>query len=342
MPDASKFAHLRDARPAKQLSLISVTSFNDQSLPLVYEVAEYTDLVEWVRLNRDDLRSKLYRHGALLLRSRDKPDFAGVVGAFTRSLVDYRGGAAIRSRVDRETYTASEYPADLEIRLHSEFCYSNDWPMILFFYCSDIAPHAGGQTPLADNRRILAQMPMDIRRQFAERGLTYMRGYGFNRTWQRSYETDNRAEVEAICTAEGRRCEWIGDNQLRSYETRAALARHPVTNEEVWFNYAHGFHVSRMDDSIRKALSTSAGDSDEQLWPNNVFWGDGSPIDPAVIGTVNEIVRRSAVQFDWQVGDTLIVDNMLCSHGRRPYSGSRRILLKMAESFQAINARGRS
>src|SRR5262249_26284191 len=108
--------------------------------------------------------------------------------------------------------------------------------------------------------------------------------------------------------------------------------------EQVWFNYAHGFHISRMDDGIREALSTSPEDSDEQLWPNNVFWGDGTEIDSEIIDIANEIVARHAVQFDWQPGDTLIVDHMLCGQGRRPYSGPRRILLKMAESYRAMQA----
>jgi alpha-ketoglutarate-dependent taurine dioxygenase len=335
MSPSVKFTRLKEPRAGSEASDVRVSTFNDQQLPLLYEAAATVDLPEWVRLNHTVLRQKLYQHGALLLRSASKPDFAATVRAFTKSLVDYRGGAAIRSRVDRDTYTASEYPSDLEIRLHSEFCYSNDWPMILFFHCSEISPGQGGQTPIANNRRILADMPEDVRRQFADRGLTYMRGYGFNRTWQRSYETDSRDEVEALCNAEGRRCEWIGDNQLRSYETRPAVATHPVTNDDVWFNYAHGFHISRMDDGIREALSTSVDDTDEQLWPNNVFWGDGTPIDPAIIEIANDVVHRNAVQFDWQVGDTLVVDNMLCAHGRRPYKGTRRILLQMAESFQA-------
>ncbi len=335
MTSLSKFARLRDPCSVENSADVQVYAINDQQLPLVFEAAEHIDLPSWVRLKKDFLRTKLRQHGALLMRSKNFPDFNAIVHAFTDSLVDYRGGAAIRSRVNSDTYTASEYPAELEIRLHSEFCYSSDWPMILFFHCAEISQGCGGQTPLGDNRRIFAQMPHDIRRQFADRGLTYVRGYGYNRTWQRSYETESQAEVEAICRAEGRRCEWSDNNRLRTYETRQAIAHHPLTKEEVWFNYAHGFHISRMDDGIREALSTCAEDTDEQLWPNNVYWGDGSLIDPKVIGIVNGVVHKNAVQFDWHVGDTLIVDNMLCSHGRRPYHGERRVLLKMAESFQA-------
>jgi hypothetical protein len=30
--------------------------------------------------------------------------------------------------------------------------------------------------------------------------------------------------------------------------------------------------------------------------------------------------------FDWRAGDVLLIDNILVSHGRRPYKGSRRVL----------------
>jgi len=322
--------------------LVRRTSYHPESVPLVFEADRDIDLPAWVSAHRDELRADLHRYGALLLRSPGKPSygkpsFDAIVAALSEELVDYRGGAAIRSRVDRTTYTASEYPNDLDIRQHSEFCYSHDWPMLLFFYC-DVAPWDRGQTPLTDNRRLMREIPQDIRSEFARRGLLYVRGYGYNRTWQRSYETGSREEVEAICAAEGRRVEWIGGDQLRTYEERPAIARHPVTGEEVWFNYAHGFHISRMDAGIRAALSTSSADTDDQLWPNNVYWGDGSEIDPATISVVNDVVEACTVQFDWQEGDTLIVDNMLCAHGRRPYTGPRRILLKMAESYADLAA----
>jgi alpha-ketoglutarate-dependent taurine dioxygenase len=332
-----KFAQLEAwaTRGDAASELVRRTTYNEDQLPLVFEADADVDAVAWVREHRAELRADLYRHGALLFRSPTRPDLDQFVEAFSGQLVEYQGGAAIRSRVGATTYTASEYPAELDIRLHSEFCYSNDWPMLLFFQC-DVAPPDRGQTPIVDNRKLMAAMPERVRTAFAERELLYVRGYGYNRTWQRSYETESREAVEQLCAREGRRVEWVGDDQLRTYERRPAVARHPVTGDEVWFNYAHGFHISRMDSGIREALSTSPDDTDEQLWPNNVCWGDGSEIDAETIGIVNDIVEQHAVQFDWQEGDVLVVDNMLCAHGRRPFSGPRRILLKIAESYQAV------
>lgn len=320
------------ARP--QAPLVLRSYLNDQHLPLVLEVDPDIDLPSWVGEHRTTLRADLHQHGALLLRSPGPVDFQAAVKAFSADQVDFRGGTAIRSRVSADTYTASEYPEQLVIRQHSEFCYSHDWPMLLFFYC-DVPPGLGGQTPLVDNRVLYEQMPTDLLRQFTDRGLLYVRGYGYNRTWQRSYETESRAEVEEICAQEGRRVEWLGDDQLRTYERRSSVVVHPATGQPVWFNYAIGFHISRMDDEIRDALSTAPEDSDSQLWPNNVLWGDGSEIGADAINEVNDLVAAHTVQFDWQQGDILIIDNMLCGHGRRPYEGPRRILLKMAEPYSA-------
>jgi alpha-ketoglutarate-dependent taurine dioxygenase len=41
------------------------------------------------------------------------------------------------------------------------------------------------------------------------------------------------------------------------------------------------------------------------------------------------------VEFEWRAGDVLLLDNMLVAHGRRPYSGPRKILTALAEPFKA-------
>ena len=35
--------------------------------------------------------------------------------------------------------------------------------------------------------------------------------------------------------------------------------------------------------------------------------------------------------FPWRDGDVLMLDNLLCAHGREPYAGKRRVLVSMAK-----------
>jgi hypothetical protein len=42
-----------------------------------------------------------------------------------------------------------------------------------------------------------------------------------------------------------------------------------------------------------------------------------------------------AVKFLWQVGDIYMLDNMLVSHSRAPFTGARKILVAMAHIQRA-------
>jgi hypothetical protein len=69
----------------------------------------------------------------------------------------------------------------------------------------------------------------------------------------------------------------------------------------------------------------------EKDLPTNTYYGDGSPIEAAVLDVLRDIYRAEAVSFPWQEGDILMLDNMLAAHGRSPYSGPRKILVAMTE-----------
>jgi alpha-ketoglutarate-dependent taurine dioxygenase len=318
-------------------SLVKRQFFNSHQLPLVILPSmPEVSLKAWIRSHRREVEKDLLRYGAVLFREPSwcsSDDFEEVVDALTDEVLNYRGGTSVRSRIKGSLYTSTEYPRELEIRLHNEMSYSGSWALKIFFYCL-VPPADRGQTPIIDSRRLLNSLDEDIRRRFQEKGVLYVRSYKRSRIWQSFYETEDRSQVEEICRQAGREFEWLEGGGLRTRERRPATRIHPQTGEEVWFNYAHGFHISLMEEMVRLCSASDQGEVQEEMWPNTVFFGDGSEIPAADIARINHVIEQNLVQFDWRQGDVLVCDNMLVAHGRRPFSGPRKILVKLAEKHQ--------
>ena len=79
----------------------------------------------------------------------------------TPRLLDYIEGASPRLPVGDKVYTSTEYPAAYAIAMHNELSYSHTWPGKLFFCCLE-APQQGGETPLADSRKVFALLTPEI------------------------------------------------------------------------------------------------------------------------------------------------------------------------------------
>ena len=142
-----------------------------------------------------------------------------------------------------------------------------------------------------------------------------------------------RAEVEAFCARHQIQCEWRDDGNLRTRQICQSEALHPVTGEAVWFNQAHLFHVSGLEPEVRETLLAAV--DDEAELPRNVFHGDGTDIEESVLDEIRDVYADLMLAFRWQEGDILMLDNMLTSHGRAPFTGPRRVLVAMAEPFPA-------
>jgi hypothetical protein len=69
----------------------------------------------------------------------------------------------------------------------------------------------------------------------------------------------------------------------------------------------------------------------EQDLPRQVYYGDGSPIEDAVMQEISNVYWETAVSFTWQEGDILMLDNMLTAHARNPFKGERKIVVALAE-----------
>jgi len=306
-----------------------------RSLPLIVRPAlAGIDLCAWAQEQKPWLEEHLARHGALLLRGFDVADAAAfeqlIDATSSGQLLEYTYRSTPRSNVSGRIYTSTEYPPGMAIPLHNENSYSRQWPMKLYFFSATAAAR-GGETPLADSRRVYQRIPPEIRDRFAENGVRYVRNYrpGLDLPWQKVFQTDDPAQAEAFCRRNGIEFEWRDDGTLRTSQVCQAVARHPRTGEMVWFNQAHLFHVSALPAEIRASLLSQFG---EAHLPRNAYYGDGTPFEDRVLDEIRRVYQQEQVLTPWEEGDVLIIDNMLAAHGRMPYEGARRVLVGMAEA----------
>ncbi|MGS2807685.1 TauD/TfdA family dioxygenase [Nocardia sp. MW-W600-9] len=309
------------------------------SLPTVIECdgAEMPAL-PWLHANRVVVENYLHSSGAILLRGFhiDTAQFETIMDRLYGPLVAEHERSSPRHSVAPGVFTSTDHPADQTIFLHNEMSYSATWPMRIAFLCVR-APEVGGQTPIADTRRVLRAIPADVRSRFIERGVMYVRNYGdgFGLPWQTTFDTEDREVVERFCRDNGLIVEWKDRNRLRTRRIGAVVARHPVTGATVWFNHATFFHVSTLAPELRDALAAEMAPED---LPTNSFYADGSPIEDDILETVRAAYLDASTSFDWQVGDVLLLDNMLTAHGRSPFLGDRKIVVTMARPFTTTSA----
>jgi alpha-ketoglutarate-dependent taurine dioxygenase len=302
-------------------------------LPLrVSPVVAGVDLVQWCASHREWIGRELLAHGGLLFRGfaiGSPAELERLVAALSGDLLEYSYRSTPRSDVEGRIYTSTEYPADQSIPMHNEMSYSRSWPMKIWFLCAQPAAD-GGETPIADSRGVYARIDPEVREAFARQGVMYVRNYGggLDLPWQEVFQTGDREEVEGYCATAGIELEWRGGDRLRTRQVCQAVAVHPATGEPVWFNQAHLFHVSSLAPGVRELLLSSVP---EDELPRNAYFGDGSPIPAAILDRISAAYDAESVVFPWQAGDILLLDNMLTAHGRRPFSGPRKVLVGMAE-----------
>lgn len=332
----SKFrARPRQAVRLSQESLVRESFLEEgMTLPLVVEAAaENMSLVSWAASNRDWIRERIDRHGGVLFRGFDPKSveqFESFIEAAAGDPLRYSERSSPRSQVSGRIYTSTDYPPQYPIFLHNEQSYNLRFPTIISFFCV-VAAEKGGETPIADTRKVFHRIDPEIRQRFIDRGYRYVRNFGdgFGLTWQEAFQTEDPERVEQYCRENGIDLEWKdGGRRLRTSQVRRAVARHPRTGEISWFNHLTFFHVSTLVPDVRDALLAEFGEED---LPNNTFYGDGAPIEPEVMEHLRDAYHRETVMFPWRPGDVLVLDNIAVAHARQPFEGARKVVVAMAD-----------
>ncbi|MBT2491918.1 TauD/TfdA family dioxygenase [Streptomyces sp. ISL-96] len=280
----------------------------------------------------DELGSLLAQEKALVFRGFGVTPgrLDAVLDLLLPNRLAYVHGNSPRTKVGSNVYTSTEYPQEFTISMHNEMSYAHAWPARLAFYCQ-IQPGGGGATPVVDSELWLNSLDAEIREAFAG-GVRYVQnlhdGYGLGKSWQDTFETDKRHDVESFLDGTGATWEWKADGSIRVESVRPSTTKHPLTGTEGWFNQADQWHPAGLGDDTAAALSQILP---EDELPQNVTFADGSPIPAEYVVQIRDRGLDNAVDVDWRTGDLLLIDNVLLAHGRRPFTGDRRVLVAMSD-----------
>jgi len=315
----------------------SFLGLNSQSFPHIIEPVDgRSDINEWMSDRRPQFESDLTKYGAILLRGfkiESVADFSRFMKNFNTEPLPYMFRSSPRGELDKSIkniYTSTVYPNDRSINMHSESSYSRVWGKKIAFCCITPA-EAGGETPLADTRKVLEAINPQLVEKFRKKGVKYRRNLfpDLGMPWQEVFQTDDEKVMSEICKSNDVAFKFGKKDHLTIEWTKKAVYRHPVSGEEVWFN--HMFFFNKYSRYEELGLSYDDELPDEYL-TSDTFFGDGTEIRYEEYLDVKEAYKKNMVIFPYVKGDIIFLDNMLAAHGRNPYKGERVIATAIIEA----------
>jgi alpha-ketoglutarate-dependent taurine dioxygenase len=302
-------------------------------LPLLR--AETTaNAAQWAANQREALRAAVTTHGSLLVRGLGLRDAAGAEAVFRQigSLMSETEAFAPRRRYAQGVYSSSLWPANEPMCMHHELSYLLQFPSLMLFACLS-PPTDGGATPVADSRAVLHALPTELVERFTRVGWLLIRNYanGVGASLADAFGTEDHHAIERYCHANAITFAWQPDGSLRTWQRRSAIVHHPLTGEPCWFNQIAFLNEETMEPAVREYLIDVCG---KDGLPFTTRFGNGDPIGPDIVRLINDVYEAHSVRERWQAGDLMLVDNIRTAHAREPFSGSRDVVVAMADAVR--------
>jgi alpha-ketoglutarate-dependent taurine dioxygenase len=288
---------------------------------------------DWLSEHSDTIRKHITSYGAVLLRGvavTGAPQFREIFSSVLGAPITYTERSSPRLTIYNNVYSSTEYRSDRSIFLHNEQSYNSTFVRYIGFYCAATAT-SGGETPLADTRRVLTRIDPAFRAQSMRQGYIYRRAFGFGLgpSWQEAFGLSSARELEDYCDQNDIDYMWMSTDHARlvTQQKRPVVARHPISSEMTWFNHMTFFNFLSLEPELRDLLQAVCR---KEEYPNSTLLGDGSEISAQTIKSLREAYLSEETTFEWAAGDILLIDNMLVAHGRRPFTGPRKVLVAMS------------
>jgi alpha-ketoglutarate-dependent taurine dioxygenase len=337
MNNLSKLKDIQ-SKPAAGIdqSLVVKEFLSAEQFPLVIKPRfKGVDLVDWVKKNRAEFEKDLRLHGGLLLRGFDittLDDFGRFVDSFESAPLAYMFRSSPRHELDekvKNVYNSTDYPQKESINLHNESSYSRSWGMKIMFCCLQPAEE-GGETPVADSRKILSSIHPDLVNKFKEKGVLYKRTLirDIGMSWQEVFQTTDKKGVEEVCRKNDIRYDFVNDDHLNLEWVKPAIYKHPVSKEATWFNHVYFFNKYSRYQELGLSYTE---DASSDLIHTDTLFGDGTAISLDEYLNIRNAYHQNTITFKYEKGDIIYLDNMLAAHGRNPFKGTRLIATAIIE-----------
>ena len=295
--------------------------------------------VAWVHRYQDTLDAIATDVGAVVLRGfalRDTDAFDRAVSNYPEMEFGYTAGATPRSQVKGRAYEATKTPGHYRIPLHQEMSYLPDYPTRLAFFCVQ-APETGGGTLIGDARRFDGMVPRAMWDALESRGgVRYVRSFRepgrstgddyldiTHRTWADAFGTDTVAGVEEECRKMGLEWEWQPNGSISISNVLPGFIDHPITGKRIWFNQMSIQVMNRHTRAPEVMTKVEACYGPGNPRPYDARFADGSPIPMDLLEPLYDANFAVEVEFPWQNGDLMLLDNIHTFHGRSPFTGHR-------------------
>ncbi|MNM74694.1 peptide synthase [compost metagenome] len=294
-------------------------------------------------VDHEAMIAKLLRtYGALRFRGfpvKGTEEFAAMTAHYEPATMGYTGGGTPRAAVAGKVFESTRVDERYAIRLHQEMSYLPHFPYKLAFY-SKVPAETGGATSICDIRKVEALAPRALLDEVRRRGVMYRRNFrdgnastedwspvlaSIHRSWQDSFGSADKAEVQAQVEAMGLEWEWLADGSLQTTYVSPGFVVHPVTGEQHWFNQINQYHTTDAD-AIWPLFAAQYGEGRSY---SEVFYGDGEPIPLEYVHELRRANLLATVDEPWLENEVMILDNVICCHGRQPYTGKRETLVQL-------------
>ena len=304
----------------------------ETEFPLVVKIEGFqlNDFFDFIEINCSTIEELTLSHGAVLLRGlplATPDDFDSAIQRFYWENFTYEDSLSNAVRVvhSPRVFSANEAPPETTIFLHHEMAQTPLFPSKLFFFCQKAA-NKGGSTPICRSDHLWELIQEELPAfsvNCRERGLKYTNVMpaeedlksGMGRTWQSTLSVDSPKEAEFRLNELGYTWEWLNGNELKVTTPVLPAIRELSDGRYSFFN---------------QLIAAFKGWKDARNDPSkSITFGDGSIINPYDISKVSDLADAITFDLQWEDGDLAIIDNFLCMHGRRSYTGTRKVLASL-------------